>query len=195
MTNRRPSVISRIGRLLVAAGVVLLVAAMAGTASAAGQSVTVLTADGVIDDALAGYLADSVASAAASGAEAVVVQLNTPGGSLDSTQRITSAFLESTVPVIVCVTPSGGRAASAATLDEVFAQANGRQVTVHGGQTVTLDLTTPVVTEAPMNPLTAFLHTLSDPNIAFLLFITGVLLIAVEFIHPNLITGVLGAFA
>ena len=46
-----------------------------------------------------------------------------------------------------------------------------------------------------MNPILGIVHLLSDPNLAFLLFILGVLGLATELIHPNLITGVLGAFA
>ena len=64
---------------------------------------------------LAGYLEDGIAQAAADGAAAVVIELNTPGGALDATQRITSTFLDAEVPTIVWVAPSGGRAASAGT--------------------------------------------------------------------------------
>ena len=75
----------------------------------------ILPTTGVVDGVMAGYLADGVAKAAREGAEVVVVKLNTPGGSLDATQRITGAFLEASVPVIVWVAPAGGRAASAGT--------------------------------------------------------------------------------
>jgi membrane-bound serine protease (ClpP class) len=44
-----------------------------------------------------------------------VIKLNTPGGSLDATQRIVSTLLDAPVPTIVWVTPSGARAASAGT--------------------------------------------------------------------------------
>jgi membrane-bound serine protease (ClpP class) len=43
-----------------------------------------------------------------------------------------------------------------------------------------------------MDEITAFL---SDPNVAFALFVLGALGIAIEVIHPNLVTGVLGAVA
>lgn len=75
----------------------------------------VLPTTGVVDGVMAGYLEEAVAKAAREDAEVVVVKLNTPGGSLDATQRITSAFLEAEVPVIVWVAPAGGRAASAGT--------------------------------------------------------------------------------
>src|SRR5829696_8219859 len=98
----------RAARVLTLLGVLFLV--LAGGARGAQPQVVVLTATGVVDNVLANYLAEGVA-----GAAAVVVQVNTPGGSLDATQRITSAFLEADVPVIVWVTPAGGRAASAGT--------------------------------------------------------------------------------
>ena len=81
-----------------------------------GQSgVVVLTATGVVDNVMAGYLAEAVPQAARDGAAAVVIQLNTPGGSLDATQRIVSTLLEAPLPTIVWVAPSGARAASAGT--------------------------------------------------------------------------------
>ena len=77
--------------------------------------VVVLTATGIVDNVLAGYLAEGVAQAGRDGASAVVIALNTPGGSLDATQRIVSTLLEAPVPTVVWVTPSGARAASAGT--------------------------------------------------------------------------------
>jgi membrane-bound serine protease (ClpP class) len=64
---------------------------------------------------MAGYLSEGIARATRDGAPAVVIELNTPGGSLDATQRIVSTLLDAPVPVIVWVTPSGARAASAGT--------------------------------------------------------------------------------
>jgi membrane-bound serine protease (ClpP class) len=113
MTLRTRSVTKRLARSLVLLGVV--VAGTAGLARGADGDVVVLTATGVVDNVMAGYLDEGIAQAAASGAPAVVIELNTPGGSLDATQRITSALLEADVPTIVWITPSGGRAASAGT--------------------------------------------------------------------------------
>ena len=82
---------------------------------AGGNTIPVLPATGVVDNVLAGYLRDGIARAARDGAPAVVIRLNTPGGSLEATQDIVSALLESSVPTIVWVAPAGGRAASAGT--------------------------------------------------------------------------------
>lgn len=94
-------------------GVVGLLAS--GPARAANGTVIVLPATGVVDNVLAGYLQEGVAFAARDGASAVIVRLNTPGGSLDATQKIVSALLDAPLPTIVWVAPSGARAASAGT--------------------------------------------------------------------------------
>ncbi len=86
-----------------------------GPARAAGGTVIVLPATGVVDNVLAGYIQEGIAIAARDGAEAVVVRLNTPGGNLDATQKIVSALLDAPLPTIVWVAPSGARAASAGT--------------------------------------------------------------------------------
>jgi membrane-bound serine protease (ClpP class) len=106
-----------IGRFLFTLPLVLgVVSLLAGQpVRAAGPSVPILPATGVVDNVLAGYLEEGIAKAAAAGAPAVIVRLNTPGGSLDATQKIVSALLEAPIPTIVWVAPSGARAASAGT--------------------------------------------------------------------------------
>jgi membrane-bound serine protease (ClpP class) len=55
----------------------------------------------------------AVAKANADGAQALIIELNTPGGLLDSTRGMVTAMLASRVPIIVYVAPSGARAGSA----------------------------------------------------------------------------------
>ena len=50
-----------------------------------------------------------------------------------------------------------------------------------------------VPVEVPMNPLQGFLHLLSDPNIAFILFTVGFYGLIFEVQNPNVATGVVGA--
>lgn len=69
--------------------------------------------DGVVDAGSAGYLADCVKRAETEGHGALLVRLDTPGGSLDATRTIVQAFLASRVPVLVWVGPSGSHAGSA----------------------------------------------------------------------------------
>jgi membrane-bound serine protease (ClpP class) len=82
----------------------------------------------------------------------------------------------------------------AASLDEVLAFANGRQVNV-GGKTVTLDLTGATTEDLTMNPFQAFIRLLQDPNIAFLLFSVGSLGLVYELLNPNFVTGILGGLS
>jgi membrane-bound serine protease (ClpP class) len=242
----------------------------------------VLTATGVVDNVMAGYLSDGVSGAAADGAAAVVIELDTPGGSLDSMRTIVTALQESTIPTIVWVAPAGARAASAGTfitlaanliymapsteigaaspvdqngndipgtegqkvrndaiayitsiaetrgrpvdwavstvdqavsssasqavslhvadgiagsLDDVLAAANGKTVMVKGGTSVTLDVAGAEVVPEGLNPFQGFMHLLSDPNIAFILFTIGFYGLIFEVIHPNFVTGTIGALA
>jgi len=80
-----------------------------------GAPLYVATATGVVDNVMAGYIEESVDRAIEASSPALIVTLNTPGGSLEATQRIVSALLESRVPTIVWIAPSGARAASAGT--------------------------------------------------------------------------------
>src|SRR5580698_5143852 len=61
----------------------------------------------------AGGLDRAIAKANADGAQALLVELNTPGGLLESTRGMVGAMLNSRVPVIVYVAPAGARAGSA----------------------------------------------------------------------------------
>lgn len=282
---RRPTARSSVRPLRLAAlgaivlGLVLPLAA--GRAASDGGFVYRMPTTGVVDNVMAEYIAGGVQKAAADGASAVVIELNTPGGALDATSRITSTLLEAPVPTIVWVAPSGSRAASAGTfitlsaavalmaegtnigaatpvnvdgsdiagdlgvkvrndaianitaiaqardrnvawavstvakgvsspareavavgavdgiantIDEVLEVSSGRTVAV-GGRDVTLALTGDEVRDLEMNPLQGFLHLLSDPNVAFILFTVGFYGLLFEVMSPNMVTGILGALA
>ena len=266
---------------LAAAAAAIALSTAAGVVGATDRPIVVLTATGVVDSVMAGYLAEGIAGAERDGAAAVVIELDTPGGSLEATQRIVSSLLESRVATIVWVAPAGARAASAGTfitlaanlafmapgtnigaaspvdssggdiggtlgekvrndavakmraiaqergrnedwavatvtearsssaneaiaagavdglaasLDEVIAAASGREVHVAGSSLI-LDLGGASVRSDEMNPFQAFLHLLSDPNIAFILFTIGFYGLIFELQNPNFVTGILGALA
>jgi membrane-bound serine protease (ClpP class) len=71
----------------------------------------------VIDDSIHPitdeYIGRAIAEAERDKAQALLIEINTPGGLLDSTRDIIEKILASPVPVIIYVTPSGSRAASA----------------------------------------------------------------------------------
>ena len=268
------------GRILGILGLLLVVASPFARAADPG-TVVVLPTTGIVDQVMSGYLRDGIASAAAAGAAAVVIELDTPGGALDATHEIVQTLLGAPLPVIVWVAPAGARAASAGTfitlaghlaamapgtnigaaspvgsqgqdiggtlgdkvmndavasitaianergrpvdwavgtvrdaasytvdqalaagaidfkagtLDDLLRQADGRTVTV-AGQPWVLQTAGAATTESDMNPLQGFLHLLADPNIAFILFTLGFLGLLLELHSPNLVTGILGAFA
>ena len=59
------------------------------------------------------YIVEGIEKAEKEGAQCLVLELDTPGGLVDSTEAIYKKFLSTSVPVIVYVYPSGGKAASA----------------------------------------------------------------------------------
>ena len=83
--------------------------------SAAGGAAMVARIDSPIDRLAADELERWIARADARAAPLLVVELDTPGGRLDSTREMVGMIMGSPVPVAVLVTPSGARAASAGT--------------------------------------------------------------------------------
>jgi len=69
--------------------------------------------EGMVDAGSGAYLTECVRQAEEAGHAALLVRLDTPGGSLESTRAVVRAFLASRVPVLVWVGPSGARAGSA----------------------------------------------------------------------------------
>ena len=83
------------------------------TADAAAEKVALIKIDGAIGPATASYISRSIDEARIQNAQCLVIELNTPGGLLDSTQTIVQSFLGSPVPVVVYVAPTGATATSA----------------------------------------------------------------------------------
>ncbi len=79
----------------------------------AAEKVGFINVDGAIGPATASYISRSLEEAKAQRVQCLVIQLNTPGGLLDSTQKIVQSFLGSPVPVVVYVAPTGATATSA----------------------------------------------------------------------------------
>jgi membrane-bound serine protease (ClpP class) len=79
------------------------------------DAVHVLTYDGAVDPVMERYIDRGIDEAEDTGARAVVIRLDTPGGLVSSMEGIVKRINASRVPVIVWVTPSGAHAASAGT--------------------------------------------------------------------------------
>ncbi|MDN5941967.1 MAG: nodulation protein NfeD [Nitrospira sp.] len=79
----------------------------------ADSFVLLATYDGVINPVAAEYLHDALDSAQESNAQALIIRLNTPGGLDTSMRLIIKDITGAAIPVVVYVSPSSGRAASA----------------------------------------------------------------------------------
>lgn len=78
-----------------------------------GRFVYVIQINGPINPVAAEYIVSSIKQATEDEAECLIIELDTPGGLMESTRLITKAMLASEVPVVIFVSPSGARAASA----------------------------------------------------------------------------------
>lgn len=86
-------------------------------ASSPGASAPVVTVElrGTVTPVMRDHLADAIEDASARGATAVVAELDTPGGQLETTRQIIDSIIASDVPVVIHVAPTGARAGSAGT--------------------------------------------------------------------------------
>jgi membrane-bound serine protease (ClpP class) len=283
-TRRRISPLAVVRFVLVLMGALSLLASTVvaqDEETARGRHVVVLPTSGIVDQIMSEYLRAGISRAVSDGATAVVIELDTPGGSLEATRDIVQSELSAEVPIMVWVGPAGARAASAGTfltlaahvasmapatnigaatpissdgqdipddlgnkvmndtiatitsiaeerdrpvdwaistvedaasytvdealaagaidikaesIDDLLAQADGMTVDVAGKQVV-LETAGAETERLNMNPFQQFLHFLSDPNIAFILFTLGFYGLFFELQNPNYVTGILGAFA
>src|ERR1700758_764722 len=99
-------------KILMASVFLYLACTVAPGVFAAGK-VGFINIDGAIGPATASYISRSIAEAKTQNVQCLVIQLNTPGGLLDSTQKIVQSFLGSPIPVVFYVAPTGATATSA----------------------------------------------------------------------------------
>jgi membrane-bound serine protease (ClpP class) len=261
-----------------------LAAALPSASPAQAQGspqVDVLTVRGAITPIVASYVERGIDTAQADGSVCLIIELDTPGGSVQVTEQIVQSMKAATVPIVIYVQPSGAKAASAGTfvtlaadlaamapstrigaahpvdmsgqemseaaeakavndavalikgladsrgpdvtawaeravresssitqdealelgvvdfiaqdLRELVDALDGREVTV-AGISVTLATRGASVNRLPMNTIEDFLHTITDPNIAFLLMTLGLNAIIFELSQPGgYFAGVIGA--
>jgi membrane-bound serine protease (ClpP class) len=104
--------VKRATRLFLAA-VALAALVPAVSARAAEPHVLVATLNGVINPITDSYISKAVDRAVAGHANALIIQMDTPGGLDTSMRHIIKKILAAPVPTVVFVAPSGARAASA----------------------------------------------------------------------------------
>lgn len=105
----------RIGFLLVSAAILLFAFQVVHAQSS--QPLTILmNAKGAIAPAMEEYIHRGIQSAEQQNAEVVILQLDTPGGDLQSLDNIIQDIRASTVPVVIYVAPNGAWAGSAGAL-------------------------------------------------------------------------------
>ena len=255
---------------------VWLVLSSAGLATGATGGIRVIEVAAPIGPGVAEYVKKSIADAEDDAAACIVIELDTPGGLASAMRDIVMAMLASRVPVVVYVSPSGARAASAGVmitmaadiaamapgtnigaahpvsaagreidktmsekvvndmvaharsvaaskgrnadwvekairesaavtevealeqniidlvakdLDDLIAQIDGRQV----GDKGTLNLKDAPRQKVEEDLRTKILKAISDPNIAFMLFLLGAAGLYFEFAHPGaLFPGIIG---
>ncbi|MCA8888534.1 MAG: nodulation protein NfeD [Parvularculaceae bacterium] len=81
--------------------------------AAPAESGVILSLNGPVTPANAQYLAREIEMASAAGKELIVIEVDTPGGLVDSMKSIIKAILASDTPVATYVSPQGARSASA----------------------------------------------------------------------------------
>ena len=273
-------------KLLFLALLVIPVAAGLGgslIAAASPTNVEVLTVVGTIVPVISDYIDRGISQAEEKGATVCIIELDTPGGLLDSTEEIVQSIMNADVPIVVYVSPKGAWAASAGTfitlsahiaammpgttigaahpvaaggeeipedqmqkivefsakwmrtiaeergrnmeeaemavresksftdvdalknnlidlrannLEDLIAQIDGRTVTLASGEEVVIDTSDYVQTRNEMNAIEQFLQTISDPNIAYILFTLATIGLITEISNPGLVfPGVAGGIS
>jgi len=243
-------------------------------AAASPATVEVLTVDGTIVPVIADYIDRGISEAEKNGATVCIIELDTPGGLLDSTEKIVQKIMNADVPIVVYVSPKAAWAASAGTfitlsahiaamtpgttigaahpvagggeeipedqmqkivefsakwmrtiaeergrnmeeaelavresksftdvdaleynlidlradnLESLIAQIDGWEVTLANGEEVIINTADYVQTRNEMNAIEKFLQTLSDPNIAYILFTLATIGLITEISNPGLV--------
>lgn len=129
------------------------------------HKVVMISADCAIQPACADFIHSAIVKAETENAECLVIELNTPGGLLKSTRVIVTEFLQSRIPIVVYVAPSGSQAASAGVFitlaANIAAMAPGTNigaahpVTMQGGQDS-------IMNEKVTNDAAAFIRSISE---------------------------------
>jgi membrane-bound serine protease (ClpP class) len=130
----------------------------------AAQKINSITIDGPINPAVTEYIERGIRKATEENAQCLLIKLNTPGGLLKSTRIIVGHILDSPVPVVVYVSPSGAHAGSAGVFitmaAHVAAMAPGTNIgAAHPVSQGSMDTT---MNEKVTNDAAAFIRTIAE---------------------------------
>jgi len=269
--------------------IILLTLFCGGAAVPSSAQIARIDLNGIIDPITSEYVVRGIARANAEHAQFVLLRLQTPGGLGASMEEMIAAILNSGIPVVAYVSPSGSSAASAGffilmaadvasmapgtntgaahplleiagfpieggeagkTLtekitsnataylrsitskrhrnvaeaekavvesksftdnealdnhlidfvardeDELLRELQGYKVQMFSGKSVTLSPRRQAVVSYQMTPREKFLNTISEPNLALILGVLGLILLYVEFTHPGMVApGVIGGIS
>ncbi len=251
--------------------------------SASSSRIAVLHIEGTIVPVVADYIDRGISQAEDENADVCIIELNTPGGLLDSTERIVSRIMNADVPIVVYVSPKGAWAASAGTfitlsaniaamtpgttigaahpvsaggeeipedqmkkivefsakwmktiaqerghnmeeaelavtesksftdvdalecnlidlradnLEDLISQINGSEVVLASGEEITINTTGYATARNEMNTIEKFLQTISNPNIAYILFTLASIGLITEISNAGMVfPGVVGGIS
>ena len=128
----------------------------------AARRIVVVEVDGVITPVMADHVRDALDLAEREGDQAILVELDTPGGLDTSMRDIVQSFLNSRVPVIVYVSPQGARAASAGAIitfaSHVAAMAPGTSI----GAATPIDLEGGDLADKVINDAASYAESIAD---------------------------------
>ena len=159
---------------LIAAWLLLLIGLLLAPELAARaqgpRSIVVVEVDGVITPVIADHIRDALDLTEREGHQALLVELDTPGGLDTSMRDIVQSFLNSRVPVIVYVSPQGARAASAGAIitlaSHIAAMAPGTSI----GAATPIDLEGGDLAQKVINDAASYAESIAEQrgrNVAF----------------------------
>jgi len=99
----------------------LTISFVSSTVNAGSSNIEILRIKGTIVPVVADYIERGISEAESKGSTACIIELNTPGGLLSSTEKIVQRILNARVPIVVYVSPQGSWAASAGTFITISA--------------------------------------------------------------------------
>ncbi len=149
---------------LALSGVLMMVPASAQESQEAMPVLDIVEVKGIIDPVTADYIQTRLDAVQDDNAQAIVIQLDTPGGLDVSMRDIVQQMLASEVPVVVWVAPRGARAASAGTFITYAADLAYMAEATELGAATPIDLSGSDLSNKVVNDAAAYLRSLAEAN-------------------------------